>query len=89
MIMRVIRWVMCVVTLNWYSDRKSVLTCIVRRKLLLAMFIGSSLCFCASLWEEESACCNLFLRGRPLSDVMSTCIVWCLFAREAAVVINA
>ena len=66
MIIRVITWVMCVVPLNWYSDLKSILTCIVRRKLLLAMFIGSSLCFGVSLYQEEGACRTLFLRGALL-----------------------
>ena len=88
MIIRVITWVMCIVTWDWYSILKSILSCIVRRKLLLAMFIGSSLCFGVSLYQEEGACRTLFLRGALLFEVMSVSIVWCLFAREAAEVIS-
>ena len=66
MILRVITWVMCMVTWDWYSVFKSILSCIVRRKLLLAMFIGSSLCFGVSLYQEEGACRTLFLRGALL-----------------------
>ena len=66
MIIRVITWVMCMVTWDWYSDLKSILSCIVRRKPLLAMFIGSSLCFGVSLYQEEGACRTFFLRGALL-----------------------
>ena len=68
MIIRVITWVMCMVTWDWYSVLKSILSCIVRRKLLLAMFIGSSLCFCVSLYEEQEACRTIFLRGALLLE---------------------
>ena len=51
------------------------------------MFIGS-LCVFVFLCGEKKARVATFSLGAPLFDVMSTCIVWCMFAREIVAVIT-